>query len=198
MPFASLQQARLSECLGTDEFVVCQLLVKEGFDCCSRNREGQTPADCAQVMGHMPLAQRIRELGWERYKDMPAFSAYTAPSPNEDADDGRSAPRQCRDAHLALAAAESAAAAAAAPPAAARPRPRPPGPLPDDSAPALSSHGSSARDLGANGGGPAASSQARACAAVRAEIINKTPPRSQVFFRPRSWHICAVIKPITR
>jgi hypothetical protein len=60
------------------------------------------------VMGHVGLAERIRELGWERYKDMPAFSAYTAPPPNENADDGRSAPRQCRDAHLA--AAESSAA----------------------------------------------------------------------------------------
>jgi hypothetical protein len=28
---------------------IVELLVKEGFDCCSRNREGQTPADCAMV-----------------------------------------------------------------------------------------------------------------------------------------------------
>ncbi len=28
---------------------IVELLVKEGFDCCSRNREGQTPADCALV-----------------------------------------------------------------------------------------------------------------------------------------------------
>ena len=95
-----------------------QLLVKEGFDCSSRNREGQTPADCALLMGHKVLAERIRELGWDRYKDMPAFNAYTAPPPNEDADDGRSAQRLCRDAHLA---AESAAAANKAPDPAHRP-----------------------------------------------------------------------------
>jgi len=29
---------------------IVELLVKEGFDCSSRNREGQTPADCAQVV----------------------------------------------------------------------------------------------------------------------------------------------------
>lgn len=167
---------------------VWQLLVKEGFDCSSRNREGQTPADCALLMGHKVLAERIRELGWDRYKDMPAFNAYTAPPPNEDADDGRSAQRLCRDAHLA---AETAAAANKAP----DPANRPPSARPSsrkgsqgERRPWLHAHeggvgvGAAEGAAGAAQGRPAGvlADPSRAHLAVQPEIINKTPPRSHV------------------
>lgn len=168
-----------------------QLLVKEGFDCSSRNREGQTPADCALVMGHTVLAERIRELGWDRYKDMPAFNAYTAPPPNEDADDGRSAQRLCRDAHLA---AESAAAANKAPdptnrPPSARPSARKgsqggrrPWPHAHEGGMVGAGVGAAEGAAGAAQGRPAGvlADPSRAHLAVRPEIINKTPPRSHV------------------
>ncbi len=47
-------------------------------------------------MGHAALCDGIKALAWDRYRDLPAFTAYTAPQPNEEADDGRSPERLCR------------------------------------------------------------------------------------------------------
>ena len=174
---------------------IVDLLVKEGFDCCSRNREGQTPADCAAVMGHMQLADRIRELGWDRYENMPAFSAYTAPPPNLDADDGRSAARQCRDAHrlqqdqpVPLSAPKEAGidgddSQAEPPPGrpSTRGRAHPPERVGAGGAGVAGAGGGKsgmAATLGKEGGAPTACGRRPPVAAVKAEVIGKTPPRS--------------------
>jgi len=137
-------------------------------------------------MGHTVLAERIRELGWDRYKDMPAFNAYTAPPPNEDADDGRSAQRLCRDAHLAAESAASKAPEPAKRPPSARPSTRRRPPVNEDLTETEGQGSAQGAAAGAATGRPAGvlADPSRAHLAVRPEIMNKTPPRSHVRAMP--------------
>jgi len=147
-------------------------------------------------MGHTVLAERIRELGWDRYKDMPAFNAYTAPPPNEDADDGRSAQRLCRDAHLAAESAASKAPEPAKRPPSARPSTRRRPPVNEDLTETEGQGSAQGAAAGAATGRPAGvlADPSRAHLAVRPEIMNKTPPRSHVRAMPvLSARVCVCV-----